>query len=70
MMSCTPAPVVMNYVEVPLLLVERNRVIAMAADVFFKNSIAFLMTLSRNIRFVTAKHSQVRMAKALVNHME
>jgi hypothetical protein len=42
----TPAPVVADYVAVPCSLVETNKVITMAADVFFVDSIAFLLTTS------------------------
>ncbi len=38
-----PAPVVADYVAVPHSLVETNKVIRMAADVFFVDSTAFLM---------------------------
>jgi hypothetical protein len=66
----TPAPVVGDYVAVPCSLVERNRIITMAADVFFVDGTAFLITLSRNVKFITAKHTPVRTAKALVKHIE
>jgi len=66
----TPAPVVGDYVAVPRSLVERNRIITMAADVFFVDGTAFLITLSRNVKFITAEHTLVRTAKALVKHIE
>jgi hypothetical protein len=43
----------------------------MAADVFFVDGIAFLITLSRNIKFITEEHTQVQTAKALlVKHIK
>ena len=42
----TPAPVVVDYVAVPHSLVVRNRIIIMAADVFFVDGTEFLITLS------------------------
>jgi hypothetical protein len=42
----TPAPVVADYVAVPCLLVEQNGIVTMAADVFFVDGTAFLVTLS------------------------
>jgi hypothetical protein len=42
----TPAPMVADYVAVPCSLVETNKVITMAADVFFVDSTAFLLTIS------------------------
>jgi hypothetical protein len=49
-----------------LLAGGRNRVITMAADVFFVDGTTFLVTLSRNISFVMAENLPVRTAKALV----
>jgi hypothetical protein len=49
----TPAPVVGDYIPVPHSLVEWNRIITMAADVFFVDSTAFLITLSKNVKFIT-----------------
>ncbi len=40
-MKHTPAPVVADYVAVPCLLVEQNKVVTMAADVFFVDGTAF-----------------------------
>ena len=42
----TPAPMVADYVAVPHSLVETNKVITMAADVFFGDGTAFLLTVS------------------------
>ncbi len=66
----TSAPVVADHVAVPHMLVERNKVVTMAADVFFVDWMAFLVTLSRNIKFVTVEHLPVRTATALVKHIE
>ena len=66
----TPAPVVGDYVAVPRSLVERNIIIPMAADVFFVDGTSFLITLSRKVKFITAEHTPVRTAKALVKHTE
>jgi hypothetical protein len=41
----TSAPVVADYVAVPCSLVETNKVITLAADVFFVDSTAFLLTM-------------------------
>jgi hypothetical protein len=42
----TPTPMVADYVAVPRSLVETNKVITMAADVFFVDGTAFLLTMS------------------------
>jgi hypothetical protein len=64
--------VVGDYVAVLCSLVGRNRIITMAADVFFVDGTAFLITLSRNMKFITAEHTPVRTrtVKALVKHIE
>jgi hypothetical protein len=67
---CTPTPVVADYVAVPRLLVEQNKIIMLAANVLFLDRMAFLLMLSRNIKFVMAEHVPVCMAKALVKHIE
>ena len=56
---CTPVPVMADYVAVPQSLVERNKMITLVRDVFFVDGAAFLLTMSWNIRFVTAKHLPV-----------
>ena len=65
----TPAPVVADYVAVPRELVAANRTVTLAADVFFVDGTAFLLTVSRRIKFVTAEHIPVRTALSLSKHM-
>jgi hypothetical protein len=66
----TPAPVVAEYVAVPRALVEANKVVTLAADVFFVDGTAFLLTVSRRIKFVTAEHVPVRTALSLSKHLK
>jgi hypothetical protein len=66
----TPAPVVADYVAVPHGLVDANKVITLAADVFFVNRMAFLLTISRRIKFVMTEHVLVRMALSLSKHLK
>ena len=66
----TPAPVVADYVAILRGIGERNRIVTMAADVFFVDGIAFLVMLSQEIRFVTAEHIPVRTAKSLSKHLD
>ncbi len=44
-------PVVGEYMTVPRQLVEVNAAVTLAADVFFVDGTAFLMTVSRRIKF-------------------
>jgi hypothetical protein len=66
----TPAPVVADHVAVLHAVVERNKVVTMVADVFFVCGMSFLVTLSRNIKFVMVEHLPVRTANALVKHIK
>jgi hypothetical protein len=58
----TPTPVVADYADVPRALVEQNKIVTMAADVFFVDGTAFLLTVSRKLKFVTSEHVEVRTA--------
>jgi hypothetical protein len=65
-----PAPVVVDYVAVPCTLVEANKVITLAADVFFMDGTAFLLTVGQRLKFVTAEHVPVRTATSLSKHIK
>jgi hypothetical protein len=69
-MQRTPAPVVADYVALPRSLVEANLIVMLAADVFFVDRTAFLLTVSRRIKFVTAEHVPVRTAKCYGKHLK
>ncbi len=56
-----PAPVVTDYVAVPCLLVEANKVITLAADMFF---------VLQHLKFVMAEHVQVRTTTHLSKHIK
>ncbi len=68
-MQRVPAPVVGDYVAVPWEPVEANAGVTLAVDVFFVDGMAFLMTVLRRIKFVTAEHVPVRMAASLRKHL-
>ena len=65
-----PAPVVMDYVEVPRSLVEQNEIVTLEADVFFVDGTGFLMTVLQTIKFITVEHVPVRTAKSLAKHID
>ena len=44
--------------------------ITLAADVFFVDRTAFLLTVARRIKFVTAEHVPVRTATSLSKHLK
>jgi hypothetical protein len=65
----TPAPVVADYVAVPCLLVEANKVVTLAADMFFVDGTAFLLTVSQRMKFVMAEHVPTQTATSLSKHL-
>ncbi len=66
----THAPVVVDYVAIPSQLVDANKAVTLAADMFFVDEIAFLITMSRRIKFVMAEPLPVRMAMSLTKHLQ
>ncbi len=70
MVRHTPVPVVGDYVEVPRSVIKNKKIVTMAADVFFVDETAFLITVLHRIKFITGEHMQVRMASSLCKHLE
>jgi hypothetical protein len=64
-----PEPVVADHLAVLRSMIEQNRIVTMAADVFFVDGTAFLITVPRRIKFVTVEHVPVRMAASLSKHL-
>ena len=54
---------------VPRKLVQANKRMTLTADVFFVDGTAFLLTVSRRIKFVIAEHLSTRTAVSLSKHM-
>ena len=65
-----PASAVTNYVAIPCLIVDRNWMVTLAADLFFVDRTALLITLSKKIKFVTEEHVPVWTAKSLAKHID
>ncbi len=61
---------VADYVAIPWQLVDANKAVTLAVDVFFVDEIAFLITVSRRIKLVTTKHLPVRTATSLSKHLQ
>ncbi len=51
-------------------IVQANAAVTLAAVVFFVDGMAFLMMVSRKIKFVMAEHVPVWTAKCLCKHLE
>ena len=65
----TPVPVVADHVVVPQGVKDQNKTVMLAADMFFLDGIAFLVTILLNIKFVTVEHLPTGMAGALAKHV-
>ena len=65
-----PKSIVEEYVKVPKELVSRHKFISIAADVFFVDGVAFLLTVAIKLNFVTVEHTPVCTAKSLVKHIK
>ena len=61
---------VAEYVAVPKLVIDCNKMVTLAADVFFVDGTGFLMTVSRNIKFIMAEYVATHTAKNLSIHMD
>jgi hypothetical protein len=68
--SWTPEPVVADYVAVARSVIEKNKVAPMTADVFLVDGVAVLLTVSRQIKLITAKHVTTYIAKGLTKYLE
>ena len=51
-----PAPVVSDYISIPLELVEAQKKVTLCIDVVFVNGLPFLATVSRRLMYRTAQH--------------
>jgi hypothetical protein len=60
-----PDRVMLDYVAVPHEFMKLHKYVTLVADVMFVNGIAFLVTMSRGIKFITAEHIPTRTAKQL-----
>ena len=58
--------VVSDYVAVPEEVLNDNKIVTLAADVFFVNKNAFLVTVSECIKLTTAKYIPKRTADILL----
>jgi hypothetical protein len=50
-------------------VVECNKIVMLAAGVFFVDGIAFLLTVLRQIKFIMAEHVTTCTAKSLSKHL-
>ncbi len=58
-----------EYVSVPREVAEWNKIVMLAADVFFVDGTAFLLRVLRQIKFILAEHVATHKAKSLSKHL-
>jgi hypothetical protein len=59
-----------NIINIPKEIMEQYRSITLCIDIMFVNKIPFFMSISRNIRFITAAVLTNRKAASLVNALK
>ncbi len=69
-MRTEPEHVKADYVKILRDFMELHKYVTIVADVMFVNSLPFLVTSSRGIRFVMIKFLPSRTAKRLAKSME
>ena len=63
----SPQPATTHYIDIPRVIHERNRDVDISADVFFINGLPFIVTRSRQLRFITAGAITSRGTNVLMN---
>ena len=63
-------PVVNDYIEVPVELREAHKNIELCADIFYIKGVMFLLTLSKNIKYITAEHIKERSKEAIYKALD
>ena len=66
----TPESVMINDVKVQENILERYRHVTIAADIMYVNKIAFFVTISRNIRFVTSERLLNQKAETILKAIQ
>ena len=64
----SPQPATTRYIEIPKVIRERNRNVDISADVFFINGLPFIVTRSRQLKFITAEAINTRGKKCSLMH--
>ena len=51
-----PKVVVSDYIEIPRELIKAHKGVILCADIMFINEVPFLVTMSKNIQFITSRY--------------
>jgi hypothetical protein len=60
-----PKPVRIEYVQIQRMILDWHQIVMLAVDCMFVNGIPFLVSVSRGLNFITAKHTSSQTAKNL-----
>ena len=66
----SPGRVEPEYIVIPKDFILLHKKVVLVADIMFVNNVAFLVTLSRKIKFLTVEHIKSRSAKQLVHSLK
>ena len=58
-----------EYMDIPMEIIEKNRLVTLNVGIMFVNKIAFLITHSRGISLIMAEHLPSRTAKHIAKHL-
>ena len=64
-----PKQVDSEFVDIPMEIIEKNRLITPNIDIMFVNKIAFLITHSQSISLIMTEHLPGRTAKHIAKHL-
>ena len=56
MVSRKPKPVVSNYIKMSKYILKLHKILLVSVDIIFSNRIAFLVRISRHVKFTTVKY--------------
>ena len=59
-----------EYIQIPKDFILLHKKVVLVADIMFVNNVAFLVKLSRKIKFLTVEHIKSRSAKQLVHSLK
>ena len=55
--------------DIPIKIIEKNRLVTLNVDIMFVNKIAFLITHSQGISLITVGHLPRKTAKHIAKHL-
>jgi len=66
---CHPMPIVEDYVEIPKVLIQQNRKVALCMDVMKVNGLQFLTTVSKRLKYRTAQYLVTLKANTIIDQL-